>query len=140
MTLAQIEKVMLLRSVDIFSHCNAEEVVRIAGIASERTFDSGGQIYGIDDPADAFYCVVEGEVELQGPDDGLRAAVSCETFGAREILSGRLRSSTATARCRTVALVVEADDFFDLLSNNIEIVKALFREFLSAPEADGGEP
>ena len=137
MKLAQIEKVMMLRNVDIFSHCSAEEVVRIAGISTERRFEEGEEVYGINEPADAFYCVVEGEVELVGTSDGARRALSRQTFGAREILSGRLHSSRATAQCSTVTLAVEADDFFDLLSHNIEIVKALFREFLSEPEVDG---
>jgi CRP-like cAMP-binding protein len=32
----------------------------------------------------------------------------------------------------TRVLVIEAEDFFDLLSNNIEIVRALFRTVLAA--------
>ncbi|MEE2776261.1 MAG: hypothetical protein VYE73_05805 [Acidobacteriota bacterium] len=50
--LAQIEKVMLLRRVDLFSHCSAEEVVRIAAIAGERRFGPGEAIYDANDPAE----------------------------------------------------------------------------------------
>ena len=34
----------------------------------------------------------------------------------------------------TRLLIIEAEDFFDLLSNNIEIVKALFRTVVSLGE------
>lgn len=132
--LAQIEKVILLRSAAPFSHCRAEEVIRIAAIASERRFAANEVIYEVNDPADALYCVVRGEVRLDVADgDQGRVAGPGETFGVLGILSGRLRGSSARAVAPTVALVINAEDFFDLLSNNIDIVRALFREILHKP-------
>ena len=135
-SLAQIEKVMLLRSVDLFSHCTAEEIIRIAAIAGERRFESGEEIYETNDPPDAIYCVVQGQVDLRSNNGDQERLGAQETFGVREILSGRLRTVDATAAQPTVALAINADDFFDLLSNNIDIVKALFREIL-AQHSDG---
>jgi CRP-like cAMP-binding protein len=40
---------------------------------------------------------------------------------------------SAWARDDTVTLAVDAEDFFELLSNNIEIVKALFRQLQRQP-------
>lgn len=137
-SLAQIEKVMLLRDAELFGYCNAEEVIRIASIAGERRFAEGETIFGVDDAAEALYFVVEGRVELEGKNGDCRSVQPAETFGVKEILSGRLRGSTAVAKEPTVTLAIGADDFFDLLSNNIEIVKALFREILSDGEASNG--
>ena len=137
--LAQIEKVLLLRGADLFSQCNAEAVVRIASIAAERRFEGGATIYGVGDPADALYFVVSGRVDVAESNDGERVLGPRETFGVREILSGRLRSTRARAVEPTVTLAIEADDFFDLLSHDIEIVKALFREMLAErPSSNGG--
>lgn len=130
-SLAQIEKVMLLRGADLFAHCKAEEVVRIAAIAREQRFSTGERIYERNDPAKTLFCVVDGEVALGGDDSRPARALRGDTFGVTEILSGRLRSQSATATAATVALAIDADDFFDLLSNNIDIVRALFREILS---------
>ena len=138
--LAQIEKVMLLRRVDLFAHCSAEEVVRIAAIAGERRFEAGDPIYAANDPAEALYCVVTGRVSVEGENGGERAVGSRGTFGVTEILSGRPRAGGATAESTSVTLAIEADDFFDLLSNNVEIVKALFREILSETAQMKGEP
>ena len=52
------------------------------------------------------------------------------TFGELEILSDRLRGSGALSIEETLVLALEAEDLFDLLSNNIGIVKALFRRLL----------
>ncbi len=52
-----------------------------------------------------------------------------------EILSGRLRAEQAVAGEDTLVLEIDAEDFFDLLSHNIEIVKALFRQILKQQES-----
>jgi CRP/FNR family transcriptional regulator len=132
--LTRIQLVVYLQKVDLFSHCNAEQMVRMAGIARQRSFEAGERIYSVNDPAEALYCVVEGEVGLGAPGgESHRAVGPGDTFGVREILSDRLRRYDAAARERTKTVVLEAEDFFDLLSNNIEIVKALFRQLLREP-------
>ena len=134
--LAKIEKVLHLRSVDLFSHCSAEEIIRITAISGERLFEPGEEIYRANDPPDALYSIVAGAVALQSDSGESLDVGQRQTFGVREILSGRLRTMTATASEPTIALAIEADDFFDLLSNNIDIVKALFREVIASP-SDG---
>ena len=124
--LAHIESIVFLQSVDLFSFCEAEEVLRIAGIAQEKPVAASEVIYRANDLADTIYCVVRGEVELTG--DGESHCVGpMQTLGVIEILSGRLRRETARASGDVLLLALTADDFFDLLANNIEIVKALFR-------------
>ena len=135
--LTQIEKVMHLRRVDLFSHCSAEQIIRIAAIAGERLFGPGEEIYQSSDPSEALFCVVAGKVVLEGR--APRSVSTGETFGVHEILSDRLRSCKATASSDTVVLAIEADDFFDLLSDNIEIVKALFRD-VTSESSDGKGP
>ncbi|HVS15903.1 MAG TPA: cyclic nucleotide-binding domain-containing protein [Thermoanaerobaculia bacterium] len=133
----RIERVMLLQSVPLFKFCTVEEVLRIAAIAGVARFAEGQQVYRADEPARALYCVVEGLVRIEGEGLAPREIGPRRSFGVLEILSGRLRRATAYALEPTRALQIEAEDFFDLLSNNIEIVKALFREILDAPSGDG---
>ena len=127
--LTRIEMVVHLQSVELFAYCTAEQIVRMASIARQQRFVRGERIYAVDDPADRLYCIVRGEVELESP-DGRRRVESTGTFGAREILSDHPRAERATALKDSEMLVFDSDDLFDLLSNNIEIVKALFRKLL----------
>ncbi len=131
--LTRIQMVVHLQAVDLFAYCTAEQVVRIASIASQQRFDSGERIYAANDPAEALYCVVEGEVCLSSQEVVTRMIGPRETFGGEEILSDRLRGEDARAETDALLLTIDADDFFDLLSNNIEIVKALFRKLLRQP-------
>ena len=125
--LTSIEKVVFLESVVLFSYRTADELVRIEAIAKERRYDSGEVVYRADEPADALYCVVSGEVAVEEPGRPPRIAGPTAALGVGEILIGRLRQGTATASQGSLLLEIDAEDFFDLLSNNIEIVKSLFR-------------
>lgn len=130
--LARIETVVFLQSVDLFAFCKAEEVLRISVIANERSFEAGEKIYDVNRPAEDLYCVVRGSAKLESPDGNSWKVGPLGTFGVEEILSGRLRTSSATAETDTLVLSIGAEDFFDLLANNIDIVKGLFRQFLPA--------
>ena len=112
---------------DLFAHCNADQVLRLAAIASEDTLAKGEEVFRKGDSPSALYCVVEGRVRLGGNGDGGTVVGPRGRFGVVDILSGRPRSGNAVAETETRLLTIEAEDFFDLLSNNIDIVKALFR-------------
>lgn len=129
-SLAQIERVLFFQDVGLFAHCNAAQVLRIAAIARERHFAAGDTVYAVSDPSDAIHCVVTGCVKLENPAHQPASVGEKSAFGVIDILSGRLRTANATAETDTMTLAIDADDFFDLLSNNIDIVKALVR-FLS---------
>lgn len=130
--LTRIETVVFLQKVGLFSACSAEQILRISGIVSQEAFEAGESIYQAADPADCMYCIIDGSVRLE--EAGREASVlgATETFGVREILSGRLRGQHARAEGSLRVLKIEADDLFDLLANNIEIVKALFRRLLDS--------
>lgn len=135
--LARIEAVVFLQSVDLFTHCRAEEVLRVAAIADEETFRPDDEIYRPDDAAEALYCVVRGAVRLEAADGAAEVVGPLQTFGVLEILSGRLRTARAVAESETLVLRIRADDLFDLLAHNIEIVRALFRHvILKLQDAD----
>jgi len=136
--LSRIETVIVLQTLDLFAACSAEQILRISGIAKQRTYKSGEIIYRANEPAGALLCVVRGEVSLQGNSSGDPVIGPLETFGVIEILSGRLRICDAVAQTETLVLAIEAEDFFDLLAHNIEIVKALFRTLLQ-DRAEGAE-
>ncbi|MDJ0838173.1 MAG: cyclic nucleotide-binding domain-containing protein [Acidobacteriota bacterium] len=125
--MARIEVILFLREVELFHFCTAEEILRIASIVRERRFEAGRTIYEVNESAEDLYCVVKGMVGLSGKDSDPEPVMPGQAFGYLEILSGRRRDLRAVAREDTLVLAIDEEDFFDLLSNNIEIVKSLFR-------------
>ena len=93
--LARIETVVFLQSVDFFSSCTAEEVLRIGAIAHERVIAPGEELFRDRDPADALYCVVRGEIEIRTRNEEVDIAGPLQTVGLFDLLSGRLHGGSA---------------------------------------------
>lgn len=132
--LARIETVVVLQSIDFFSACTAEEVLRIAAIAHEKLIPPGETLFREREPAETLYCVVRGEIELKSRDGETERVGPLQALGLLDLLSGRLHSGTAVAKTQSLVLAIQADDFFDLLSNNIDVVKSLFRHLIQRME------
>jgi len=125
--MAQIERVVFLQGVELLGSCSAEQLLQMAAIADERSFAKGDIIYRSSEPADAIFLLVDGKVRLAAGGDSVSSIVPGGAFGVLDVLRGQLRTLDAEVDADCRLLVIEAEDFFDLLSNNIEIVRALFR-------------
>jgi CRP-like cAMP-binding protein len=128
--LARIQTAVVLQTIDFFAACTAEEILQIAAIAREADIAPGEQLFRERDPADTLYCIVRGEIEVRGRNGHTEIVGPLRTVGLFDLLSGRLHSENALARTETLMLAIGADDFFDLLSNNIDVVKSLFRHLI----------
>ena len=125
-----LEKAERIRSVDLFSQASVEELQRLASIAREVGFPSQWVIFQETDIADAFYIVVHGQVECLSKPGDLREVVGPdEAFGLYSALTRDSRHARATALEKTVAISIAAEDLFNLLSNNMEIVVSMFKHF-----------
>ncbi len=110
----------LLRSIPLFMAMDDEERAAIAAILDEVQFKAGQQIFSADQVGGTFYIIHAGQVELSIIDDDdekliLELLESGDFFGELSLLDGGTRSASATAIQRTDTLVLERDEFLDLL-------------------------
>ena len=125
--LATIEKVIFLKSVDIFEHATIEQLGRIAGLTEEVHFKPGEIIFEEGQPGDAFYLLLSGQVLIERNGNTLREMKEKEAFGTLEVLDFHPRAVTAKAVDQVRALKLNGQEFHDLLSLDIEMVEAVFR-------------
>ena len=125
--LTTIEKVIFLKSVDIFEHATVEQLGRIAGLTEEVHFEPGETIFKEGEPADAFYLLLTGRVSLEKNGSPFREMQEKEAFGSLEVLDFNPRAATAKAVDDVRALKLNGQEFHDLLSLDIEMVQAVFR-------------
>jgi len=59
-----VEKVLFLKSIDLFRGLPGEELAQIAEIAEEVPVDAEGHVFSEGDPGDSLYIVVEGKVRV----------------------------------------------------------------------------
>jgi signal-transduction protein with cAMP-binding, CBS, and nucleotidyltransferase domain len=92
-----IEKVIFLKSVDIFEHATIEQLGRIAELTEEVHFEPGTIIFKEGEPGDAFYLLLSGRVLVEKNGNILRELKEKESFGTLEILDFHPRAITAKA-------------------------------------------
>ena len=122
-----IEKVIFLKSVDIFEHATIEQLGRIAGLTEEIHFEPGESIFKEGEPGDAFYLLLSGRVSIEKNGNIFREINEKEAFGTLEVLDFHPRAVTAKAVDQVRALKLNGQEFHDLLSVDIEMVEAVFR-------------
>ena len=67
-----IEKVIFLKSVDIFEHATVEQLGRIAELTEEVHFEPGETIFQEGELGDAFYLLLSGRVFIEKNGNTLR--------------------------------------------------------------------
>ena len=125
--LSTIEKVVFLKSVDIFAHAAIEQLARIAALTEEVDIDAGETVFREGAPTDAIYFVVDGTVLLERNNQIVGEVGSRGVFGAVAALDLSPAVHNVTTSSQVHALKLNVQDFHDLLSLDFELVKAVFQ-------------
>lgn len=131
-----VEKVLFLKSIDLFRALPGEELAQIAEIAEEQPIAFGDQVFSEGEPGDALYLVVEGTVKVHQGGKELAQLGPRDVFGEMAVLDSEPRSATVTAVKDSVLLKIARDDFRDILQERPEIgmgvIKVLSRRLRDA--------
>jgi CRP-like cAMP-binding protein len=125
--LATIEKVIFLKSVDIFSHATVEELGRVAALTKEVHFEPGETIFRQGEPTDAIYLILAGRVTIESNGRIVREITDRQAFGTVAALDRNPAVHTLKAMDAVHALKLYAQDFDDILSVDFECVRSVLR-------------
>jgi CRP-like cAMP-binding protein len=125
-----IEKVLTLRTIPIFSEVTAEEMVNLASIATESHLEPSSPLFVAAD-APALFAMVSGELSL-GPsrDEPEITAGPGDLVGVYQTLSGLPFDRPARVVREGVALRIDREDLFDLLSQRPNALRQIFSSLL----------
>ena len=121
-----VEKVIALEAVELLKNLTPEQLSRIATIAREVKHPPGKTILDPTQPLDALYVIVDGAVELSRNGEALHTAGQNEVLGAWALFDEDPMPVSAKTLEDTRLLRIGRDDFYDLLSDNVEITAAIF--------------
>jgi CRP/FNR family cyclic AMP-dependent transcriptional regulator len=123
--LATIEKVIFLKSVDIFSHATVEELGRVAALTKEVHFEPGETIFRQGEPTDAIYLILAGRVTIESNGRIVREITDRQAFGTVAALDRNPAVHTLKAMDAVHALKLYAQDFDDILSVDFGCVRSV---------------
>ena len=121
-----VEKVIALEAVELLKNLTPDQLSRVAAIAREVKHAPAKVILEPSRPSDALYVVLEGAVELVRKGETLHVARQNEVLGAWALFDEDPMPVTAKTAEDTRLLRIGREDFFDLLSDNMEITASIF--------------
>ncbi len=122
-----IEKVFLLQRVDLLADARSSDLALLASIADEFDADRGSVLIREDEPADALYVVIRGQVELARSGETVLRAGAGTPFGTWALIDDAPSLIEATAIEESTLLCIRRDDFYELLADHEELVRGLLQ-------------
>lgn len=121
-----VEKVIALEGVELLKSLTPDQLSRIASIAKQVHLMPEKVVLRPDQPLDALYVILDGAVELSRSGVVLHVARQNEVLGAWALFDEEPMPVVAKTLEDTKLLRIARDDFFDLLSDNLEIAASVF--------------
>jgi CRP-like cAMP-binding protein len=110
----------VLRRNYLFRDLPTAGVDRLAALASKRTYEKGAVVFAQGDEGDALYGVASGRVRISacglgGQEVFLNIMEPGDTFGEIAVMDGLPRTAAATALDDATLIVIQRQDFLNLL-------------------------
>jgi CRP-like cAMP-binding protein len=125
--LSTVEKVLFLKSIDLFSQIPGEDLSPIAHITDEVGFEEGEEIFLEGDDGDTLYFIVTGRVRIHMGDSEIAIHGARQVFGEMALLDSEPRSASAHAFTDVTLLKIVRDDFHELLTEKSEIAQGIIK-------------
>jgi len=123
--LLTIEKVIFLKSVDIFSKLPEESLVEVATNLKELDISAEQQIFKKGDFGSSMYIIASGKVRLHDGERTFAILEEKQVFGLLAALDPESRVVTATAVEETHLFRIDQEPLYDLISDSTEIARGI---------------
>jgi CRP/FNR family cyclic AMP-dependent transcriptional regulator len=126
------DKKEFLKQLDVFNELSEEELSSVAALCKEASFKAGDIILAIKDPADSFFVIRRGNVQILTDSDALEAKPELidalmvslgkgQTFGEMSLVDRGARSATVRAGSDTDVYMIDCDEFLNLCYENTHL-------------------
>ena len=125
-----VERVLLLQRVEVFGGVTTEQLSYIAMIAEEITARAGKVLYRENDAPDGLYVVISGTIAACRGGEVVDRIRTDGSFGVWALFDDRLRLTSAETEEDSRLLFVPREQFYEVLSNHVDIVQGLFKQLV----------
>jgi CRP/FNR family cyclic AMP-dependent transcriptional regulator len=122
-----VEKVIVLETVEMFQGMSPRQLARIAAIAQEVQFAPGEFVLDPAQHRNGLQVIVEGTAELRHGDETVSKVGSGHVLGMWSIFEDTDPMHIAARALEDIrALQINQDDFFELLSDDVDMTSTMF--------------
>lgn len=124
-SLAPVERVLLLKRVELFKRLPDTLLTELAGLMQETVIAPDALVFAQGAPGDAMYIVARGRVRVHDAGHTLNYLTEGDVFGEMALLDSERRLASVTAVGPTRLLRLDQAPFFELLADHIEMAEAI---------------
>jgi len=125
--LTTLEKVLLLKSAQIFGRVDVEDLAPMARVATEQHFAKDEIVFREGEIGDKLYVVIRGHVVIEKGGHILAELGPGESFGEMSVLDEQPRNATVKVVEPTDALAVGSEALYEILQERVEIAEGIIR-------------
>lgn len=125
--LLMIEKVIILKSIDLFSEISEKDLLSLASQLSEVEYDKDSVIMKQGELGTLMYIIVRGEVEVIIDDKVVTTLGEKSIFGELAALDPEPRSAAIKTTEDTLVFKIESTVMYNLISEYIDVAKGIIK-------------
>jgi HEAT repeat protein len=133
--LSTMDKALFLKTVPLFANLDVEDLFFLAQIAEEKDYPSNTMIFKEGDVGESLFLLISGQVDvLQITEKEAHLLTTLgpkDFFGEMAILSEEPRSASVRTRSQVSALVIEKEEFKEILNRRPEIAREIIRVLIA---------
>jgi CRP/FNR family cyclic AMP-dependent transcriptional regulator len=122
-----IEKVLLLKSLNLFKDTPENILADLAPLMKEMQYEQGIEIFKEGETGDCMYIIQQGNIRIHKGNTTLAILKEKEVFGELSLLDADTRSASATANTDCVLYKIDQEPFYELMDERPEIAKGFIK-------------
>ena len=122
-----VEKVLLLKSLNIFKDTPENILADLAPLMQELQYDPGVEIFKEGDTGDCMYVIKQGNIRIHKGETTLAILKDKEVFGELSLLDAETRSASATTETECALYKIDQEPFYELLDERPEVARGFIK-------------
>ena len=125
--LLTIEKIIILKSIKLFSEISEENLFDLANSLKEVEYEKGVKVITQGELGTSMYIVISGEVEVQIDGKKIMTLGEKEVFGELSALDPEPRAATVVTTKSTLLFKIESTVLYYLIAEYPNVAKGIIR-------------
>ena len=122
-----IEKVLLLKSLSIFSETPETILAELAPLMQEEEIEQGELVFEEGETGDCMYIIYSGQIQIHKGKTVLAVLTEKEVFGELSLLDAETRSASATAAADCFLFKIDQEPFYELIESRPEVAMGFIK-------------
>jgi len=122
-----IEKVLVLKSLNLFKETPENILADLAPLMKEMQYEQGTEIFKEGETGDCMYIIQQGNIKIHKGNTTLAILKEKEVFGELSLLDADTRSASATANTDCILYKIDQEPFYELMDERPEVAKGFIK-------------